>query len=44
MEIEAKDLYFFDEEMKPHHLHMFDKLSPKVTGYLVQNVATSVGP
>ena len=42
MEMEAKYLSFFNEEMKTHHLHMFDKLSLEVTEYLVQNVATSV--
>ena len=43
METEAKDLSYFDEEMHPHHLHMFDSLSPKVIGYLVQNMETIVG-
>ena len=42
MEIEAKDLSFFDGEMQPHCLHMFDKQSPEATEYQVQNVATSV--
>ena len=42
MEMEAKDLSYFDEEMQPHHLHMFDKQSPEVTKYQVQNVATNV--
>ena len=42
MEMEAKYLSFFNEEMKPHHLHMFDKPSPEATEYRVQNVATNV--
>ena len=42
MEMEAKDLSFFNEEMQPHHLHMFDKKSLEETEYWVQNVATSV--
>ena len=36
----AKDLSCFDEEMHPHHLHMFDKKSLEATEYEVQNVAT----
>ena len=42
MEVEAKDLSLFDEEMRPHHLHMFDKKSLEATEYWVQNEATSV--
>ena len=42
MGTKAKDLSFFDEEMQPHHLHMFDKRSSKETKCYVQNVATSV--
>ena len=41
MEMEAKDLSCFDEEMQPHHLHMFDKKSPEDIEYQVQNVATN---
>ena len=44
MEIEAKYLSCFNEEMNPHHLHMFDKQSSKAIEYRVQNVATSVVP
>ena len=44
METKARDLYFFNEEMQPHHLHMFDKLSPEVIEYLVQNAASTMGP
>ena len=44
MEMEAKDLSFFDEEMQPHHFHMFDRKYPEVTKYLVQNVETNVEP
>ena len=42
MEMEAQDLSFFNEEMHPHHLHMFDKPSPEATKYQVQNVAANV--
>ena len=42
MEMEAKDLSCFNEEMQPHHLHVLDKQSSKVTEYWVQNVATNV--
>ena len=40
--MEAKDLSFFNKEMQPSHLHMFDKPSPKQKKYQVQNVATNV--
>ena len=36
--------FLFNEEMQPHHLHMFHRQCPEVTEYLVQNVATSVEP
>ena len=42
MEIEAKDLSCSDEEMQPHHLHMFDKLTPEVAEYNLENVETNV--
>ena len=42
MKTKAKYLSCLDEEMKPHHLHMFDNLFPEVTKYLVENVANGV--
>ena len=42
MEMEAKDLSFFDEDMYPHHSHRFDMQSLEATKSQVQNVATSV--
>ena len=42
METEAKDISCFIEEMQPHHSYMFDRKSPEVTKYPVQNVATNV--
>ena len=43
MEMEAKDLSCSDDEMKPHHSHMFDKISLETIECQVQDVATSVG-
>ena len=42
METEAKDLSYFNEEMKPHHIHMFDKKSNGVIEYMIQNMETNV--
>ena len=38
METEAKYLSYSDEEMQPHHLHVFDKLSLEEAKCQVQDV------
>ena len=44
MGTEAKNLSCFNEEMHPHHLHMFYRKAIEVKEYLAQNVATNVQP